>query len=195
MKRLMSAFILLVVLTACATKGPVTATEPQITALAQSLRQMSPDVDPREADRAARISYQTAFALAQTYQITDHPLIHNSKVNAGTKPRGLCYHWAEDMQARLLAEGFETLDVTRAIANSHTRFLIDHSTAVLIPTGANMKDGVVIDPWRGGGRLFWSPVTQDSRYNWLPRAQVLRDKGRIHYIHRTEGSLAAPPID
>jgi hypothetical protein len=182
-------------LTACAAKGPETGTETQIAALAQSLRQMSPDVDPNEAARAARISYQTAFALAQTYQITDHPLIHNSKVNAGTKPRGLCYHWAEDMQARLLAEGFRTLDVTRAIANSDSLLLIDHSTAVLIPKGAAMKNGVVIDPWRGGGKLFWAPVAQDTRYDWLPRAQVLRDKGRIHYVHRTKGSLAPPPVD
>ncbi|WP_276150274.1 MULTISPECIES: hypothetical protein [unclassified Sulfitobacter] len=193
--RQLAALVMILALTACAAKGPEAGSETQIAALAQNLRQMSPDVDPQEAARAARISYQTAFALAQTYQITDHPLIHNSKVNAGTKPRGLCYHWAEDMQARLLREGFKTLDVTRAIANAHSRILIDHSTAVLIPKGAAMTDGVVIDPWRGGGRLFWAPVKDDQRYDWLPRAQVLRELGRIHYIQRTDGSLAPPPVD
>ncbi|MGC1502884.1 MAG: hypothetical protein WA782_01965 [Sulfitobacter sp.] len=190
-----AALLLALFLMSCVANPPVAGTASQIAALAQSLRQMSPEVDPREADQAAQISFQTAFALMQSYQITDHPLIHNSKVNAGTKPRGLCYHWAEDMQARLMAEGFDTLDVTRAIANSDTRLLIDHSTAVLIPKGGAMKDGVVIDPWRGGGRLFWAPVAQDTRYDWLPRAQVLRDKGRIHYLHRTKGSLAPPPVD
>lgn len=193
--RALAALVMALTLTACTAKGPERGSAAQIAALAQSLRQMSPAVDPREADRAARISYQTAFALAQSYQITDHPLIHNSKVNAGTKPRGLCYHWAEDMQARLLAEEFRTLDVTRAIANSDSLLLIDHSTAVLIPTGAALHEGVVVDPWRGGGKLFWAPVLQDRRYDWLPRAQVLRDKGRIHYVHRTEGSLAAPPVE
>lgn len=194
MKRF-AVLVIALTLTACAAKGPAHGTETQIRELSQSLLQMSPKVDRGEAARAARISYQTAFALAKSYQINDHPLIHNSKVNAGTKPRGLCYHWAEDMQARLQAEEFETLDITRAIANSETLLLIDHSTAVLIPKGAAMKDGVVIDPWRGGGRLFWAPVAQDTRYDWLPRAQVLRDKGRIHYVHRTKGSLAPPPIN
>ncbi|MCX7559594.1 hypothetical protein OS190_08420 [Sulfitobacter sp. F26204] len=185
----------LLLLAACAPKPPAPATPRQITALALALRQMSPDVDPTEATIAARLSYATSRELARAYHITDSPLIHNAKVNAGTRPRGLCYHWAEDMQARLEAEGFHTLDVTRAIANSDALFLIEHSTAVLTPKGAKMEDGVVIDPWRKGGTLFWSPVTEDRRYDWLPRAQVLRDKGRIHYVHRTKGSLAAPPAE
>jgi len=193
--RALAALVMALTLTACTAKGPERGSAAQIAAPAQSLRQMSPAVDPREADRAARISYQTAFALAQSYQITDHPLIHNSKVNAGTKPRGLCYHWAEDMQARLLAEEFRTLDVTRAIANSDSLLLIDHSTAVRIKTGAELHEGVVVDPWRGGGKLFRARVLQERRYAWLPRAQVLLDKGRIHYVHRTEGSLAAPPVE
>lgn len=194
MKRL-ALVLIACALTACAPGRPAPGAEAQILALAQALRQMSPDVDPVEASGAARLSYQAAYQLAYAYQITDSPLIHNAKVNAGRKPRGLCYHWAEDMQARLQAEGFETLDVARAIANSETLFLIEHSTAVLIPKGAKMEDGVVIDPWRKGGTLFWAPVIQDDRYNWLPRLQVLRDKGRIHYVQRTQGSLAPPPVN
>jgi hypothetical protein len=182
-------------MTACTNQKPLPASERQITALAASIRAMSPQVDPAEAIRAAQLSYQTAFQLAQAYQITDPPLIHNTKVNAGTRPRGLCYHWAEDMQARLQSEGFATLDIARAIANAQSLFLIEHSTAVITPKGAPMADGIVIDPWRKGGTLFWSSVRKDTRYPWLPRAEVMRAKGKIRYVQRTEGSLAPPPIE
>ena len=79
------------------------ASEMEISALAAEIRAMGPDVDPEEARRAARISYAYSRELAIRYQIVDPPLIHNTKVNMGLKPRGLCWHWAEDMEARLKA--------------------------------------------------------------------------------------------
>ncbi|MFK7837775.1 MAG: hypothetical protein AB8B60_16320 [Sulfitobacter sp.] len=193
--RLLLALAVSALFVACGTKGPVRGTPEDIAALAITLHRLSPQVDGTEAQRAAQLSYATTHQLAVAYQITDSPLIHNALVNAGRKPRGLCYHWAEDLEARLKAEGFETLEITRAIANSDSAILIDHSTAVITAKGATMHQGVVIDPWRYGGKLFWSPIAQDTRYDWKPRAQVLREKGRIRYVQRTEGSLAPLPLD
>ena len=187
------AIALALFLAACGTYGPERAQPDEVAALAMRLQTLSPDVDPKEARRAAEVTYETTYALAVAYQITDPPLIHNTKVNAGTKPRGLCYHWAEDLEARLNEEDFETLAITRAIANADNPLLIDHSTAVITAAGAPMEAGVVVDPWRYGGRLFWENVSADKRYDWHPREDVLRAKGRIRYVHRTEGSLASPP--
>lgn len=194
MIRLM-ALMSLLVLTACASAPPPPGTAPDIAALARGIQSLSPQIDATEAQRAAAIAYQYTHQLALTYQITDPPLIHNAKVNAGTKPRGLCYHWAEDMERRLNTEGFTTLDMTRAIANSETRFLIEHSTAVITAKGTPMEAGIVLDPWRDGGRLFWAPVATDTRYDWLPRTEVLRRRGQITYAQRPAGSRAAPPAD
>jgi hypothetical protein len=193
--RALIAALLLFAVAACSVPAPAPGSDAEIAALAGGIRALSPEVDPDEAARAARISYETSFALARAYKITDPPLIHNSKVNAGTRPRGLCYHWAEDMEARLNREGFRTLDMTRAIANSEKRFFIEHSTAVITAKGAPMAAGIVLDPWRKGGTLFWSPVGDDPRYDWLPREEVLRAKGQIRYVQRTEGSLAPPPLE
>ena len=187
--------LLVGLLAACAATGPQRATETEIAALGRALIAMSPAIDPEEAARAARLSFATTAELARAYGITDPPLVHNAKVNAGLRPRGLCYHWAEDLEARLNREGFATLEVTRAIANAENPILIDHSTAVLVARGAPMETGVVIDPWRQGGRLFWSPVAQDSRYDWHPREDVMRRTGRIRYVQRTPGSLAPLPVD
>lgn len=192
--RALLGLCLILLLTACGAYGPERAAPQDIAALSAEIRALAPEIDPIEAATAARLAYNTSYALARSYQITDPPLIHNAKVNAGLRPRGLCYHWAEDLQARLEAEGFETLGIERAIANADNSFLIDHSTAVIVARGAPMISGIVIDPWRNGGRLFWAPAAKDPRYDWQPRLDVLRKHGRIIYVQRGTGSLAPPPV-
>jgi hypothetical protein len=162
----------------CAPVPPGPATDQEIAQLAQAIAGLSPDVDPAEARQAARMAFAESQRLTGVYQITDPPLIHNTKVNAGIRPRGLCYHWAEDLERHLSSAGFDSLEITRAIANARNPLVIDHSTAVIIPRGAPMQAGIVLDPWRYGGRLFWAPVMADPRYRWEPRAQVLRARKR-----------------
>jgi hypothetical protein len=154
--------------------GPPVAGKAQIAELALGIGAMGPEVDPEEAARAARIAFDYSRQLAREYQVTDPPLIHNMKVNSGLRPRGLCYQWADDIEARLSQENFSTLH--RAIANADNPFLIDHSTTIISRRGDTMFEGVILDPWRYGGRLFWSPTLADKRYNWHPRAAVFERK-------------------
>ncbi len=153
--------------------GPPVATQDEIANLEASILKLGPEIDPSEAARAAEIAFRYTQQLAIAYEITDPPLIHNTKVNMGLRPRGLCWHWAEDMEKRLLAEDFRTLDLHRAIANADSRILIDHSTAIVSAKGAAFDDGIVLDPWRFGGRLFWAPLKEDERYTWVAREKVL----------------------
>ncbi|MGI9395180.1 MAG: hypothetical protein ACR2OY_11085 [Boseongicola sp.] len=148
----------------------------EIHALEKAIVELGPDVDLGEAARAAKIAYEYTRELAIAYEITDPPLIHNTKVNMGLRPRGLCWHWAEDVEKRLLAEKFETLDILRAIANADRQFRIDHSTALVAAKGDTIHDAIVIDPWRFGGTLFWSETNADTRYKWVPQADVLEWK-------------------
>ena len=177
MLKTLVAFLSLVVLMAlagCSTppEGSASGSPDSVAKLTRAITDLGPGVDPEEAARAAAIAYSYTRQLAQEYEIVDPPLIHNMKVNAGVKPRGLCWHWAEDMQNRLLAEGFETLDIHRAIANADNPFLIDHSTALISADGDTMFEAIVLDPWRYGGVLFWSPTLEDERYTWVPQAEV-----------------------
>ena len=154
------------------------ATESEITALSNALSALSPHVDPAEAQRAARIAFDYPIELRAAYGVTDPPLIHNAKVNRGSRPRGLCWHWADDLEARLAQEDFQTLTLHRAIANSNNPILIEHSTVIVSARGAQMDHGIVTDPWRYGGQLFWAPTLEDSRYTWLPRQQVWDTKAK-----------------
>ncbi|TCO74218.1 hypothetical protein [Rhodovulum euryhalinum] len=156
--------------------GPPPPTPAEVTALARTIRALGPEVDPGEAERAALIAHTHAWQLAQEYRVSDPPLVHNSKVNMGLRERGLCFHWAEDMEARLAAEDFRTLELHRAISPGARMFRIDHSTVILGRRGEPLQEGVVLDPWRKGGDLFWSPVADDPRYKWRPRNEVLAEK-------------------
>ena len=147
--------------------------EPEIAALTQAIIDMGENVDPVEAAQAARLAYEYTDVLKMQYQITDPPLIHNSKVNAGLRPRGLCWHWATDLQDRIDAEGFETLVTHRAIANDQHPILISHSTAIIGAAGEDWDEGIVLDPWRFGGVMFWDEVVDDDRYPWEERSAVL----------------------
>ncbi len=159
-------------------KGPAPGTQKEISELARAIMALGAGVDPEEARRAARVSYEYTYQLAQEYQITDGPLTHNSKVNMGTRPRGLCWHWAQDIEERLKKEHFKTLELHRAVANSFN-IRLEHSTAIISRKGDDFRDGIVLDPWRKGGELFWSPLLDDKRYNWLSRDYVNRKKREI----------------
>lgn len=153
----------------CAEKP--TADQSNIDKLAMEIQGLGPDVDPAEAKRAAHIAYTYSLQLAQEYQITDPPIVHNAKVINGYRERGLCNHWAEDINKRLKQEQFRTLKMHWATALP-TTFRIIHHTAVVTRRGDTIDNGIVLDPWRYGGVLFWSKTRADKRYNWRPRMEV-----------------------
>ncbi|AHD11024.1 hypothetical protein [Phaeobacter gallaeciensis] len=153
-----------------------------VSRLRHAIEALSPDVHPAEAARAAQIAYDHATALAEEYQVTTSPILHNTLVNSGVRQRGLCYHYAEDMQARLQNEGFQSLTILRAIAAPRNSFRIEHSSAVIAPKGADIYGGIVLDPWRHGGNLYWSATSDDPRYDWEPRLTVLRRRGATRVV-------------
>ncbi|MBU2959565.1 hypothetical protein KO516_01740 [Citreicella sp. C3M06] len=177
--RLVAALLFALTAAACSVPDPQDLPRPaqhDVAALAQAITDLGPQVDPDEARRMARIAYDYPLRLAVEYQVEDRPIIHNIKVNQGLKPRGLCYQWADDLEARLSAEGFQTLELQRAIANSESAIRIEHSTVIVTAPGASLYDGIVLDPWRNGGLLFWDKVRDDTRYPWLPREEVFKRK-------------------
>jgi len=170
----------LVVLAGCGAPPPPPDSQ-EVTRLAAAIRSLGPEVDAEEAERAARITYEHTHQLALEYEITDPPIVHNTKVNMGLKPAGLCWHWARDIEDRLKQEEFQTLDLHRAVANSENAFRLEHSTAIVSAKGDAFDQGIVLDPWRKGGQLTWTPVVDDRSYKWEKRNDVVARKlERLH---------------
>lgn len=175
LKRCASILAMLVVLTTSGCTEQPTVNQSNIDELALEIRKLGPEVSRSEAERAARIAYTHSAQLAIEYEITDPPLVHNYKVNNGFRERGICVHWAEDIEKRLQQENFRTLTLHQAIALPKTKFNVEHSTAVISKRGDTFDKGIVLDPWRYGGVLFWSPTRADTRYNWRPQVEVLEE--------------------
>lgn len=176
--RTLTVILSLAVLAGCGSMQPEDRpmpTELEISKLAEGILALGPNVDPEEALRAARVSFYHTRELAIAYEIVDGPMIHNTKVNMGIKPRGLCWHWAEDMEIRLKAEQFKTLTIHRAIANANN-IRIEHSTSIISQRGDDMYKGMVVDPWRLGGTLTFNRTSADPDYDWLPQDVVHAQK-------------------
>nr|WP_255596717.1 hypothetical protein [Cognatishimia sp. MH4019] len=159
-----AALALTAPLAACATTGASTVQDPA--PLADALAALDPTVSRAEANRAAALAFRLAAQLARDYQVTDPPLIHNSKVHAGLRDRGLCNHFAEDMLARLRQESFQTLKLHWATSPSTPLRIVHHAPAISSANGT-FRDSIILDAWRNSGRLFWAPVSEDTRYNWM----------------------------
>jgi hypothetical protein len=169
--------LLLLLLNGCASKSPRLELPPnvaqqRITELNLAILGLGDDIDASEAQRAARIAIDYSWQLAREYEITDSAIVHNLKVNLGLKPRGLCVHWTRDLLARMQEEGFYSLDLHWAIANYENAFRLEHSTVVISARGDPLQQGLILDPWRHSGNLYWAPALQDPGYLWWPQAQI-----------------------
>jgi hypothetical protein len=164
-------------LTGCATTQapedlPPEVEQQRINDLNRALLALDGEIDASEARRVARIAIEYTRQLALEYEITGSPIVHNLLVNLGAKPRGLCVDWTSDLLARLQQEHFYSLDLHWGIANYENTFRLEHSTVIVSVRGDTLYRGLVLDPWRHSGQLFWSPTLQDPEYEWSPQAEI-----------------------
>ena len=167
----------LLALTACAGGAPkpvqdTTVADQRIAELNRAILALGDAVHPGEARRAARAALEYSRHLAREYDVTDSALVHNMKVNMGLKQRGLCIDWTSDLMARLRQENFASLDLHWAIANYESTFRLEHSSVVISVRGESLDHGLILDPWRHSGDLYWARATQDPGYDWKPQADI-----------------------
>lgn len=134
--------------------------------LASALLALGPGVDREEAERAAWVAIATSRRLAAAYRVTPPARWHNLLVQLGARERGLCYHWAGDLLQEIQALGLRTLEVHWGVAHRGSD-LREHNSVVVTAAGRPFAEGLVLDPWRGSGRLVWIRVRED-RYPWEP---------------------------
>lgn len=175
--------LLWLMLAACAGGAPkpvqdTAVADQRVQELNRAILSLGDEVHPGEARRAARTALEYSRQLAHEYDVTDSAIVHNLKVNLGLKQRGLCIDWTSDLMARLRQENFASLDLHWAIANYESAFRLEHSTVVISARGDPLDHGLILDPWRHSGDLYWARVTQDPGYNWKPQAEIHAMKRR-----------------
>jgi len=165
---LRAVHVLLVLLTVAGLTGcahtPRVVQASEVRALQIALTSLGPTVRENEAGRVAECAYDYSRNLAVNYRVVRPALFHNFLVNLGLKQRGLCYEWAEDLLTQLQTFNLASLQLRWGIARADTAR--EHNSVVITAHGQPFKQGIVLDPWRRGGELVWSPVALD-KYPWV----------------------------
>ena len=137
--------------------------EKSINDLRNTLMALSPrTVDPREAALLSETAHRTSRQLAREYGVTGDPAIHNYLINIGVKKKGICADYTRDIGARLKEFRFKTLVLHWGAA--YAKESDENNALVVTARNQPFLDGIVLDGWRRGGRLFWCPVKDDHEY-------------------------------
>lgn len=135
----------------------------RIAHLQQELLQLNPAADPQAAQRFAETAVLRALELRQEYGVRLTPWMHNVEVNSGTRPRGLCYHWADDLRDSVKPLATPYWSVYKIKAKPKTPR--EHNALSITKIGDDWQNGIVLDGWRHAGVLYVGPVKGD-KYPW-----------------------------
>jgi len=137
--------------------------EKSINDLRNAVMALSPrTVDAREAALLSETAHRTSRQLAREYGVTGDPAIHNYLINIGVKKKGICADYTRDIGARLKEFRFTTLVLHWGAA--YPKESDENNALVVTARNQPFLDGIVLDGWRRGGRLFWCPVKGDHEY-------------------------------
>ena len=138
----------------------------KIKALEQAILSLADNIDPKEAEYVAYEGVMYPMVLANQYRLVSSPLWQNVLVNYGYRENGLCWQWTRDMGKQLGKTPLKTLDFHHAVAFRGNAWK-EHNTLVVSAKGKTVKDGIVLDPWRNSGILYWNFVPKDTKYPWV----------------------------
>jgi hypothetical protein len=150
--------------------GPSAGSPPpeRTAVLERDLANLVADADAEESGMLAAAAIRQSHALAAEYRLARPPLFHNLLVNVGLKQRGLCWHWTKDLLDRLGKLPLASYQLHWGIAHRGELFR-EHNSVIVTARGRDVASGIVLDPWRDSGELYWAPVADDS-YPWEPYA-------------------------
>jgi hypothetical protein len=152
--------------------------EKSINDLRDALLALGPhSVDPREAELLSVTAHITSRRLAREYGVAGDPAIHNFLINIGAKKRGICADYTRDIGARLKEFHFKTLELHWGAA--YAKESDENNALVITARNQPFQDGIVLDGWRRGGRLFWCAVKNDPEYEAGRRGLLGHLGGRL----------------
>lgn len=134
--------------------------------LAKALKALGSDTSQYEANAVAYDAVVYPMILANQYNLVYPPQLQNMLVNGNRRDRGLCWQWADDMTEHMEKKYLKTFDLVRGTANR--RLKNEHNSLVIVAKGENFYTGILLDPWRNSGELYWEKVTddEDPQYTW-----------------------------
>jgi hypothetical protein len=121
-----------------------------------------------EAKDLSKKAFLRSKYLAKSYDLVKPPLFQNFLVNIGLRKKGLCWQFAYDMLDFVKKQDYKSFDYYIGGANIGD-YWSEHNVLVLTCKGCKFSDGVLLDPWRNSGNLYFSKLKDDKNYNWKQR--------------------------
>lgn len=154
------------IITFCLCVNAVSARdERSIKKLRDALVALAPDVNPGEAEQVSVTAHTTSRRLAREYRLVWCAGFQNLLINMGKRERGYCGHYARDIGERLKELRLKTLVLHWGACFAGT--MDENNGLVLTARNQPFEDGILLDGWRNGGRLYWCRVKDDSAYDLL----------------------------
>ena len=125
-------------------------------------------VNKKEAKDLAKKAISHSRALAKEYNLVKPPLFQNFLVNTGLRKKGLCWQFAFDMLSFMKKQNYKSFDYYIGGANIGD-YWSEHNVLVVTCRGCSFKDGILLDPWRNSGDLYFNKLKDDKKYSWKQR--------------------------
>jgi len=170
MKRYIYLILLLFLFTGCVNNQPIPSEQnSKIHKLASLLDSLH--VDGKEAKDLAKKSIIYSHTLAKEYNLVQPPLFQNFLVNIGLRKKGLCWQFAYDMLSFVKKQNYKSFDYYIGGANIG-QYWSEHNVLVVTCKGCKFEDGILLDPWRNSGDLYFSKLKDDKKYRWKQRGKL-----------------------
>jgi len=129
----------------------------KVGALQDDLTDLNRQANMLEARQVAETAITYSSYLAEVYELVRPAVLHNVLVRMSIKERGLCYHWTEDLMKQLKSLDLKTYQLHWAVAYRGSE-LREHNSVVITATDQAFENGMVLDPWRNSGNLYWDLI-------------------------------------
>jgi hypothetical protein len=139
------------------------ADERSIKKLRDALVALASDVDPGEAELVSVAAHTASRSLAREYRVVWCAGVQNILINTGRRQRGFCGHYTRDIGERLKELKVKTLVLHWGAAFAGT--MDENNGLVVTAINQPFENGILMDGWRNGGRLFWCALKEDSAYD------------------------------
>ena len=160
-------FIISFFFAGCGGNGPVVS-QANIEELSHLLQSLDHGVSQTEASQLSKDVFYKTQQLTEEFEMTSPPQFHNFLVTVGIREKGLCYHWSDALYLYLLGKNYDAFEFHLMGANIGEYFY-EHNALIVVAKGGKIKEGIIIDPWRNAGELYFSKAGNDPKYIWHHR--------------------------
>ncbi len=140
----------------------------KIRELSLLFQSMDSTIPQSEAIQLSKDIFHKTRQLTEAFEMTYPPQFHNFLVTVGVREKGLCYHWSDALYIYLSKKHYPAFEFHLVGANVGEYFF-EHNALVVVVKGGKIKEGIIIDPWRESGELYFSKVEDDPDYVWIHR--------------------------